>query len=424
MRCKIYGLSTDWQPLLQFVRPYRSFSVCTDRTDRQIVSPLTKFNEMQFTDCQQTDSLFYNQYRLYRSSNRFTPWSTNRCIQLSDRQRIDFYFFSLTDRTDRMIDLTDCISASILDMSGFWRGLRFVLFVGLCTKRRPWSNLFINAYLVAPCFCFGRESCSSLFRVISSNFKTILTGSSFCTFGRVMYKTKTLVKFVDNCKSWCSLFLLWSRIMFEPFLSDFKTILTGSSFLGLRSSVFVLYSPLGERPLLSQSSTAWHCKLKKERFAKPVCMLFAICLSSFINLCKPGNSTVKGKYSSSLSLSLYARVSSSKTFTSKDSLNASFFFCDWSWKFSQMAWKQEDVKLISDTIDNSSKGSTPWHISCVITHSSNKTKTTFLNYFNANSQMPGRNSLGNCSPKTSPSLSGLRIKENRNFLFSRREVSA
>ena len=31
--------------------------------------------------------------------------------------------------------------------------------------------------------------------------------------------------------------------MFEPFSSDFKTILTGSSFLGLRSSVFVLYSP-------------------------------------------------------------------------------------------------------------------------------------------------------------------------------------
>ena len=102
--------------------------------------------------------------------------------------------------------------------------------MGLCTKRRPWSNLFINANLVAPCFCFGRESCSSLFRVISSNFKTILTGSSFCTFGRVMYKTKTLVKFVDNCKSCCPLFLLWSRIMFQPFSSDFKTILTGSSF--------------------------------------------------------------------------------------------------------------------------------------------------------------------------------------------------
>ena len=125
----------------------------------------------------------------------------------------------------------------------FWRGLRFVLLVGLCTKRRPWWNSLITANLVAPCFCFDRELCSSLFQVISSDFKTILTGSSFCTFGGVMYKTKTLVKFVNNCKSWCSLFLLRSRIMFEPFLSDFKTILTGSSFLGLRSSVFVLYSP-------------------------------------------------------------------------------------------------------------------------------------------------------------------------------------
>ena len=98
--------------------PFRCFTVCTDCTDRQIVSPLTKFNEMQFTDCQQTDSLFYNPYRLYRSSSRFTPWSTNRCIQLSDRQRIEYYFFSLTDSTDCMINLTDCISASILDMSG------------------------------------------------------------------------------------------------------------------------------------------------------------------------------------------------------------------------------------------------------------------------------------------------------------------
>ena len=50
-------------------RSTRCFTVCTDRTDRQIVSPLTKFNEMQFTDCQQTDPLFYNPYRLYRSSN-------------------------------------------------------------------------------------------------------------------------------------------------------------------------------------------------------------------------------------------------------------------------------------------------------------------------------------------------------------------
>ena len=100
---------------------------------------------------------------------------------------------------------------------GFWRGFRFVLLVGLCTKRRPWSNFLITPNLVAPCFCFGRKLCSSLFQVISSDFKTILTGSSFCTFGRVMYKTKTLLKFDDNCKPCCSLFLLRSGIMFEPF---------------------------------------------------------------------------------------------------------------------------------------------------------------------------------------------------------------
>ena len=74
-----------------------------------------------------------------------------------------------------------------------------------------------------------------MFEPFSSDFKTILTGSSFCTFGRVMYKTKTLVKFVDNRKSCCSLFLLWSRIMFEPFSSDFKL------FQDDFGRVFVLY---------------------------------------------------------------------------------------------------------------------------------------------------------------------------------------
>ena len=119
-------------------------------------------------------------------------------------------------------DRESCSSLFQVISRRFRRGLRFVLLVGLCTKRRPWSNLFINANLVAPCFCFDRESCSSLFQVISSDFKTISTGSSFCTFGGVMYKTKTLVKFVHKRKSCCSLFLLWSRIMFQPFSSDFK----------------------------------------------------------------------------------------------------------------------------------------------------------------------------------------------------------
>ena len=69
---------------------------------------------------------------------------------------------------------------------------------------------------------FQRSSREFCLKPFLSNFKTILKGSSFCTFGRVMYKTKTLVKFVDNHKSCCSLFLLLSRIMFEPFSSDFK----------------------------------------------------------------------------------------------------------------------------------------------------------------------------------------------------------
>ena len=102
------------------------------------------------------------------------------------------------------------------------KGSSFCTFGGVCTKRRPWSNSLITTNLVAPCFCFDQELCSSLFQVISSDFKTILTGSSFCTFGGVMYKTKTLVKFVHKRKSCCSLFLLWSRIMFQPFSSDFK----------------------------------------------------------------------------------------------------------------------------------------------------------------------------------------------------------
>ena len=75
-------------------------------------------------------------------------------------------------------------------------------------------------------------------------FKTILKGSSFCTFGRVMYKTKTPVKFVDNCKSLCSLFMLRSRNMCEPFGSDFKTILKGSSFCTFGKGMYKTKTPV------------------------------------------------------------------------------------------------------------------------------------------------------------------------------------
>ena len=39
-------------------------------------------------------------------------------MQFTDCQRTDHHYYILSDRTDRMIDLTDCISASILDMGG------------------------------------------------------------------------------------------------------------------------------------------------------------------------------------------------------------------------------------------------------------------------------------------------------------------
>ena len=105
--------------------------------------------------------------------------------------------------------------------------------MGYCTKRRPWPNSLKTANVIVPCFCFGRESCSCCFRRISRRF---CRGSLFCTFGRVLYKTKTLAKFFENHKYYRSPLLLQARTMFDLFSSDFKTILKGSSFLGLRSS--------------------------------------------------------------------------------------------------------------------------------------------------------------------------------------------
>ena len=68
--------------------------------------------------------------------------------------------------------------------------------------------------------------------MFSNNFKAILRGSSFCTFGGVLYKMKTLAKFVENRKCYRSPLLLRSRIMFLLLSKDFEVILKG---------VFVLY---------------------------------------------------------------------------------------------------------------------------------------------------------------------------------------
>ena len=56
---------------------------------------------------------------------------------------------------------------------------------------------------------------------------TISKGLHFVLLG-ALYKTNTLAKIVMH----------QSRIMFEPFSSDLKTILKGSSFLGLQYLVF------------------------------------------------------------------------------------------------------------------------------------------------------------------------------------------
>lgn len=90
-------------------------------------------------------------------------------------------------------------------------------------------QLFKTINLVFHCCCINQEFCSSYFRAISGDFKTVLNGCGFFYFRWGLYKTKFLVILVDNCKSWHFLFLLWSRTIFELLSSDFKTILKGSS---------------------------------------------------------------------------------------------------------------------------------------------------------------------------------------------------
>ena len=120
-----------------------------------------------------------------------------------------------------------------------WESLRFVLLVGFCTKRRPWPNSLKTTNIIVPRFCFGRESCSCCLRRIS---RRLWRGSSFWTFGGVLYKTKTLAKFVENRKissfpaSASGLNHVWS--IFKRFQDDFEGIFV------FGSSVFVLYPPI------------------------------------------------------------------------------------------------------------------------------------------------------------------------------------
>ena len=91
------------------------------------------------------------------------------------------------------------------------------------------------AYLVVclvSCVCFGRDS---HFMRASSDLKGILRGSSFFTLGGVLKKTKKLIRFIDNWRSWRSLHLSISKIKIA--------VSSWFSFLGLRADVVVFYPP-------------------------------------------------------------------------------------------------------------------------------------------------------------------------------------
>ena len=68
--------------------PTLSFTVCTDRTDRQTVTPYTQ------------------------DENIISPLNE---IQFTDRQQSDQHDYSLSERTVRNVALTDCSNASILE---------------------------------------------------------------------------------------------------------------------------------------------------------------------------------------------------------------------------------------------------------------------------------------------------------------------
>ena len=81
MRCNLRTVNYGPSLRLRFVRTVQTVKLLHPKLAMERENILSPLNEMQFTDCQRTD---------------------NHC-------------YSLSDRTDRNVALTDCISASILD---------------------------------------------------------------------------------------------------------------------------------------------------------------------------------------------------------------------------------------------------------------------------------------------------------------------
>ena len=69
--------------------------------------------------------------------------------------------------------------------------------------RDPGNMWIVSIRLVVSCFCLGREF---HFLRASNDLKGILRGSSFFSLGGVLKKMKKLISFIDNWRSWCSLY--------------------------------------------------------------------------------------------------------------------------------------------------------------------------------------------------------------------------
>ena len=80
----------------------------------------------------------------------------------------------------------------------FWGGLCFVLLVGFCTKRRPWPNSLKPQLLSSPTSASVENHVLAAFEGFWRISRRFWRGSSLCTFGGILYKTKILAKFVEN----------------------------------------------------------------------------------------------------------------------------------------------------------------------------------------------------------------------------------
>ena len=155
---------------------------------------------------------------------------------------IRIFFYGLLQElgvTSRTINFRRCSREQYLSCfqaisRRFWEGLRFVLLDRVLYKTKTLAKFIENRKCYhSPLLLRSRI----MFLLLSKDFKAILKGVFVLYFWHrgVLYKTKTLAKFVENRKYHCSLLLLQARIVFDLFSSDFKTILKGSSFLGLWS---------------------------------------------------------------------------------------------------------------------------------------------------------------------------------------------